>query len=93
VTQCVQLTNRSDGAEVRGRLQVNGAGDYPFIARSIDGGAPGSALDRIEIEVNTAAAQEGFPDRTFENDFDYSAAGNLVAGDIQWIMADIDLDA
>jgi len=93
VTQCVQLTNRSDGAEVRGRLQVNGAGDYPFVARSIDGGAPGSALDRIEIEVNTAAAQEGFPDLTFEDDFEYSAAGNLVAGDIQWIMADIDLDA
>jgi hypothetical protein len=92
VTQCVQLTDRSDGAEVRGRLQVNAAGDYPFIARSIDGGAPGSALDRIEIEVNTPAAVDG-ADPGSDDTFTYEAAGNLVAGDFQWIINDIPMVA
>lgn len=93
VSQCVPLEDRSDGAEVRGRVQVNGEGDYPFVARSMDGGAPGSALDRIELEVNTAAAREGALTDASDDDFEYVALGNLVAGDMQWIIADIELDA
>ena len=42
-----------------GRLQVNGEGDYPFVVWATDGGRPGSALDRIEIEVNTPTARDG----------------------------------
>ena len=56
VTQCIPIADRADGAEVRGRMQVNGEGDYPFVIRAFDAGRPGSALDRIEIEVNTPAA-------------------------------------
>jgi hypothetical protein len=91
--QCQPLADRSDGAEVRGRMQVNGAGDYPFIIRAIDAGSPGSALDRIEIEVNTDAARDGAASEASDDDFSYEAAGNLVAGDFQWIIADIAVDA
>jgi hypothetical protein len=92
VTQCMPIPNRSDGAEVRGRMQVNGEGDYPFVARAMDGGQPGSALDRIEIEVNTDSAREG-ADAPSDEDFEYVVAGNLVAGDLQWIIADIETEA
>jgi hypothetical protein len=93
VTQCIPIPNRSDGAEVRGRMMVNGEGNYPFVIRAIDGGRPGSALDRIELEVNTAAAREGAQVPASDDEFVYEAAGNLVAGDFQWVIADIDLDA
>lgn len=91
VTQCKPMETRADGAEVRGRLQVNGEGDYPFVARAMDAGRPGSALDRIEIEVNTTAALEGEAEPG-SDDFEYEASGNLVAGDLQWVVADIALD-
>lgn len=90
VIQCIPIPNRTDGAEVRGRLQVNGEGDFPFVARAMDGGAPGSGLDRVEIEVNTPAAREG-ADPGSDDNYSYTAAGNLLAGDLQWIVADIEV--
>lgn len=92
VTQCIPLADRADGAEIRGRMQVNGAGDYPFLIRAFDAGRPGSALDRIEIEVNTPAALDG-ADPGSDDAFTYEAAGNLVAGDFQWIINDIPVAA
>jgi hypothetical protein len=74
-------------------MQVNGAGDYPFVVRATDAGRPGSALDRIAIEVNTPVAREGVQGETTDDPFVYEAAGNIVAGDFQWIIGDIDLDA
>ncbi len=91
VTQCIPIADRSDGAEVRGRMQVNGEGDFPFVIRAIDGGRPGSALDRIEMEVNTPAAREGATSQASDDEFVYEAAGNLVAGDFQWVISDIDM--
>lgn len=91
VTQCQPIPNRSDGAEIRGRMQVNGEGDYPFVVRAIDGGRPGSALDRVEIEVNTVAARTGATSTPSDDSYSYEAGGNLVAGDVQWIIADINL--
>ena len=93
VTQCVPASDRADTAEVRGRMQVNGEGDYPFIVRVTDAGRPGSALDRIEVEVNTPAAREGAASPASDEDFIYEAGGNLIAGDFQWVIADIELDA
>jgi hypothetical protein len=93
VTQCIPIPNRSDGAEVRGRMNVNGAGDYPFVIHAIDGGRPGSALDRVEVEVNTAAARQGAATQPSDQTFTYQAAGNLIAGDVQWVIADIDSGA
>jgi hypothetical protein len=93
VTQCVPSSDRAETAEVRGRMQVNGEGDYPFIVRVTDAGRPGSALDRIEVEVNTAAAREGAGTPPSDEEFVYEAAGNLIAGDFQWVVADIELDA
>ncbi|MGH2618046.1 MAG: hypothetical protein ACRDJC_22690 [Thermomicrobiales bacterium] len=92
VTQCIPLADSADGAEVRGRMQVNGEGDYPFLIRAFDSGRPGSALDRIEIEVNTDAAREGASGEASDDAFSYQAAGNLVAGDFQWVIADIAVD-
>lgn len=93
VTQCKPMEDEADGAEVRGRVQVNGEGDYPFVVRVLDSGAPGSALDRMEIEVNTDLAREGVTGDLPDDAFEYVAAGNLVAGDVQWIIADIELEA
>ena len=92
VSQCIPLADRADGAEVRGRMQVNGEGDYPFVIRAFDAGRPGSALDRIEIEVNTPAALDG-ADPGSDETFAYEAAGILVAGDLQWIINDIPMGA
>jgi hypothetical protein len=72
-------------------MQVNGEGDYPFVARAMDGGSPGSAMDRVELEVNTGGALEGDASPGSDDEFTYSAAGNLVAGDVQWIIADIEI--
>ena len=92
VTQCIPSSDRASAAEVRGRMQVNGEGDYPFVIWATDAGRPGSALDRIEIEVNTPAALEGTPSEASDDTFVYEAAGSLVAGDIQWIINDINVD-
>jgi hypothetical protein len=91
VTQCQPLPNRKDGAEIRGRIQVNGEGDYPFVVRAFDQGSPGSALDRVEVEVNTAAARTGATSEPSDTSYTYEAGGNLVAGDVQWIIADINV--
>jgi hypothetical protein len=91
VTQCIPSNDRASAAEVRGRLQVNGEGDYPFVVWATDGGRPGSALDRIEIQVNTPTAREGAQGEPTDDTFLYEAAGNLVAGDFQWVIADIEV--
>ena len=87
----LQSINRASAAEVRGRLQVNGEGDYPFVVWATDGGRPGSALDRIEIQVNTPTAREGTQGEPSDDTFLYEAAGNLIAGDFQWVIADIEV--
>src|SRR5215217_7232176 len=69
VTQCIPSNDRASAAEVRGRMQVNGEGDYPFVIWATDGGRPGSALDRIEIEVNTSAAREGAQGKPSDDTF------------------------
>ncbi len=91
VTQCIPSNDRASAAEVRGRMQVNGEGDYPFVVWATDGGRPGSALDRIEIQVNTPTAREGAQGEPSDDTFLYEAAGNLVAGDFQWVIADIEV--
>ena len=91
ITQCIPSNNRASAAEIRGRLQVNGEGDYPFVVWATDGGRPGSALDRIEIEVNTPTAREGAQGESSDDTFLYEAAGNLVAGDFQWVIADSEI--
>src|SRR5215217_3275266 len=92
VTQCIPSNDRASAAEVRGRMRVNGEGDYPPVGGPDDeGGRPGSALDRIEIQVNTPAAREGAQGEPSDDTFLYEAAGNLVAGDFQWVIADIEV--
>lgn len=90
VLSCVPTQDRPDGAEVRGRMSANGEGDYPFVIRAMDSGLPGSGLDRVEIGVNTDAARQG-ADPPSDDEFAYEVAAAVVAGDLQWIVADIDL--
>ena len=91
VTSCVPMEERPDGAEVRGRMMVNGEGNYPFVIRAIDAGRPGSGLDRMELGVNTAEAREGADPAEGDDAFVYEAAATLVAGNLQWIIADVEL--
>ncbi len=89
VVQCVPTADRPDGAEIRGRMTYNGQGDYPFVLRAIDAGRPGSGLDRVELAVNTPEARQGAEDPSDE-EFTYEAKANLVAGDCQWLIVDVD---
>ena len=91
VTQCKPMDDNANGAEVRGRMRANGQGDYPFVINVIDAGRPGSGLDRIDVAVNTPAARSGAASKPSDETFMYEATGNLVAGDVQWIIADIDV--
>ena len=93
VTQCIPVAGRTDGAEVRGRLSVNGEGDYPFVIEAYDTGLPGSGLDTIKLEVNGPNAREGTERGSPDPDFAYEMTATLVGGDFQWVVADIDVPA
>ena len=93
VVSCVPMTSRPDGAEVRGRMMVNGEGDYPFLIQAFDTGQPGSGLDKITIEVNGPNARDGAAERAPDPDFVYEASATLVAGDFSWIIVDVEVPA
>ena len=87
ITQCTPLPNRTDGAEIRGRMTVNGEGNYPFVIHAFDSGAPGAGRDAITLEVNGPRAREG-AEAESAADFTYEATAALVAGDMQWVIVD-----
>ena len=91
VSQCIPVAGRNDGAEIRGRMSVNGEGDYPFVIEAFDTGQPGSGQDAITIEVNGPRAREGATTEAQESDFTYEATATLVAGDFAWVVADAEL--
>ena len=93
ITQCQPLEDRPDGAEIRGRMTVNGEGDYPFVIRAFDSGEPGSGVDAIEIDVNGADAREGISDEDGDPDVTYQVRASLAAGNLQWLIVDAPLDA
>jgi len=88
VTVCRPLVDRPDGADIRGRMSVDGEGDYPFLLEAIDAGQPGSGLDAVRLEVNSARAREESTTEATDADFVYEVAAALVAGDCQWIIVD-----
>ncbi len=91
VTQCIPMEDQADGADIRGRMSVNGEGNYPFVLHAIDSGAPGSGLDAIELEINGPNAREGTEAESNGSDFIYQVSGTLVAGDFQWIIVDAEI--
>lgn len=93
INQCTPIPGRTDGAEVRGKMTAGGETLYPFVAQIFDAGAPGAGMDRLTLQVNTADAQSFYPDDPVFDDFEYSIEGALIAGDFQWILRDIELDA
>lgn len=92
VSQCDAMQDRPGGAEIRGRMSVNGEGDHPFVIEVFDTGAPGTGLDTIKLEVNTPAAREGAATGNDESDFTYAVSATIVAGDIEGIVVDLELD-
>ena len=70
-------------------MQVNGEGDYPFVIRAIDGGRAGLRPRPHRDRGQHRRRAEGRPATASDDTFTYEAAGNLVAGDFQWIIADI----
>ena len=91
IGQCSPLPDRADGAEIRGRMSVNGEGSYPFVIEAFDTGLPGSGQDAITIEVNGPKAREGDTSESQDSDFTYEARATLVAGDFAWVIADAEL--
>jgi hypothetical protein len=92
INQCIPISGRTDGAEVRGKMSNGGETLYPFVAHLFDAGAPGAGMDRVNLQVNTADAQAFYPDDPIVTDFEYSIEGAIIAGDFQWIIRDIELD-
>ena len=91
VSQCIPIEGRSDGAEIRGRMSVNGEGSYPFVIEAFDTGLPGSGQDAITIEVNGPKGREGDTSESQDSEFTYEARAPLVAGDFAWVIADAEL--
>ena len=91
VSQCIPIEGRTDGAEVRGRMKVNGDGDYPFLIQVFDRGQPGSGTDAVTIDVNGPKAREGAEEGSPDPDFRYEASATLVAGDFAWIIVDVEI--
>lgn len=61
--------------EVRGTMQVNGAGEYPFVLRAVDLGTAELGRDTASLRVGNRLA-EG-------SDFGYEEEGTIVGGDLQ----------
>ena len=93
IDQCSPMADRTDGAEVRGKITPDGENMYPFVAHFFDAGQPGAGMDRVDLQVNTEDAQSFYPEDEVRDDFVYAIEGSLVAGDFQWIIRDIELDA
>jgi hypothetical protein len=89
-----------EGRRIRGTMNVDGAGSYPFVLNVADAGAPGSGQDVVTLTVGedgsptssgTPYAEDGTP--TTETDsFHYQVSGLLVIGDIQDVDIDIPFD-
>lgn len=90
VTVCRPMRDRPDGAEIRGRMNVNGEGGFPFLIHAIDAGAPGAGLDAIRLDVNGPEARADSTEGEDLN-FRYEASASLVAGDLQWVIVDTEL--
>lgn len=91
IGQCSPIEG-TDGAEVRGKVTRDGETYYPFVAQIFDSGEPGAGEDRIILQVNTPDAQQFYPDDPVLDDFVYDVEATLIAGDLQWVIRDIDLD-
>lgn len=90
ITQCVALEDRPDGAQIRGRMTINGEGDYPFIIHAFDSALPGTGKDALMIEVDGPRAREE-SDVSGSGDPVYGTTATVVAGDFQWIIVDAEL--
>ena len=92
ITECVGTDEHPGARRVSGRMTVNGAGDYPFVLTAVEIGPPGSGQDTIELEVNGPnTAGEG--EEAASDDFTYSVAARLVAGDFQVVSIDTETTA
>lgn len=91
ITQCVALEDRPDGAQIRGRMTMNGEGDYPFIIHAFDSSLPGTGKDAIMLEVDGPRAREETEAAVQGGEAVYATTATLVGGDFQWIIVDAEL--
>jgi hypothetical protein len=90
ITECIPFGDHPGGRRVSGRMTVNGAGDYPFVMRTLDDGSPGAGRDTIELEVNGATVGDQIPIEVTLGEGTYAASARLVAGDFQLLIFDMD---
>lgn len=91
ITQCVALEDRPDGAQIRGRMMLNGEGDYPFVIHGFDSALPGTGKDTLMLEVDGPLAREETDADASTGDPVYATTATVVAGDFQWIIVDAEL--
>jgi hypothetical protein len=89
ISECIPFGDHPGGRRVSGRMTVNGLGDYPFVMRTLDDGAPGVGRDTIELEVNGATVGDQIPTEVTLGEGTYAASARLVAGDFQLLNFDM----
>jgi hypothetical protein len=89
IAECIPFGDHPGARRVSGRMTVNGAGDYPFVMRTLDDGDPGAGRDTIELEVNGAAVGDQIPAEVTIGEGTYAASARLVAGDFQLLSYDM----
>ncbi len=73
-----EVTEEDTGKRtIRGTMQANGDGPYPFELLLNDAGPDAIGEDTVDLAVGASVAESG------SSDFGYEAAGSLTGGDLQ----------
>jgi hypothetical protein len=80
---------QGQGRRIEGRMSVNGTADYPFALEVFDVGPPGSGVDTVNLVVGDGAQIGAATPPAGGYGFSYSAAGAIVAGDVQAVDFEI----
>jgi hypothetical protein len=68
---------------IRGTMQANGSGQYPFLLKLLDAGPAAIGKDTVALTVGDRVAEGDSTASAASDDFGYAAEGALVGGDLQ----------
>jgi len=73
-----EVPSQEQTREIRGTMQANGSGDYPFVMQVMDAGPTALGQDTASLAVGDEAAEGAAA-----SGFGYGATGTLIGGDLQ----------
>jgi hypothetical protein len=78
--------------QIIGTMSANDEGEYPFEMEVVDADLPGSGNDTVVLKVGDGARASDNATPASGLGFSYAATGTVVAGDIQELDLEIDLE-